>query len=86
MIWHQNIIELAPLPRGFNLVTNEILVQAPELTNCEVGLLHLFIQHTSASLAINENATGRAWRSGASLQCDGAGARRLLRAHPGRPG
>lgn len=56
MIWHQNIIELAPLPRGFNLVTNEILVQAPELTNCEVGLLHLFIQHTSASLAINENA------------------------------
>jgi len=56
MIWHQNIIELAPLPRGFHLVTNEILAQAPELTNCEVGLLHLFIQHTSASLAVNENA------------------------------
>ncbi len=56
MIWHQNTIELAPLPRGFNLVTNEILAQAPELTNCEVGLLNLFIQHTSASLAINENA------------------------------
>ncbi len=38
-------------------MTNEILAQAPELTNCEVGgLLHLFIQHTSASLAINENA------------------------------
>ncbi len=56
MIWHQNTIELAPLPRGFHLVTNEILAQAPELTNCEVGLLNLFIQHTSASLAINENA------------------------------
>ena len=56
MIWHQNTIELAPLPRGFHLVTNEILAQAPELTNCEVGLLHLFIQHTSASLAVNENA------------------------------
>lgn len=56
MIWHQNTIELAPLRRGFHLVTNEILAQAPELTNCEVGLLNLFIQHTSASLAINENA------------------------------
>lgn len=56
MIWDQSLIELAPLPRGFHLVTNEILVQAPELTNCEVGLLHLFLQHTSASLAINENA------------------------------
>ncbi|CAN0605874.1 unnamed protein product, partial [Ectocarpus sp. 12 AP-2014] len=49
-------IELAPLPRGFHLVTNEVLAQAPDLRNCEVGLLQLFIQHTSASLAINENA------------------------------
>jgi|GEM_PF-1393127 len=56
MIWDQTFIELAPLPRGFHLVTNEIIAQAPELTNCEVGLLHLFIQHTSASLAVNENA------------------------------
>ncbi|WP_029653050.1 secondary thiamine-phosphate synthase enzyme YjbQ [Marinobacter daepoensis] len=56
MIWHQTFIELPPLPRGFNLVTNEILAQAPDLANCEVGLLNLFIQHTSASLAINENA------------------------------
>jgi secondary thiamine-phosphate synthase enzyme len=44
------------LPRGFHLVTNEVLAQAPDLRNCEVGLLQLFIQHTSASLAINENA------------------------------
>ena len=56
MIWNQTFIELAPLPRGFQLVTNEVLAQAPDLANCEVGLLHLFIQHTSASLAINENA------------------------------
>ncbi len=56
MIWDQTIIELAPLPRGFHLVTNEVLSQAPSLSNCEMGLLHLFIQHTSASLAVNENA------------------------------
>ncbi|MEQ9545971.1 MAG: secondary thiamine-phosphate synthase enzyme YjbQ [Marinobacter sp.] len=56
MIWNQEFIELAPLPRGFHLVTNEIVAQAPDLTNCQVGLLHLFIQHSSASLAINENA------------------------------
>lgn len=56
MIWDQTVIELAPLPRGFHLVTNEVLAQAPDLRNCEVGLLQLFIQHTSASLAINENA------------------------------
>lgn len=56
MIWDQTLIELAPLSRGFHLVTNEILAQAPDCRNCQVGLLHLFIQHTSASLAINENA------------------------------
>ena len=56
MIWDQTIIELAPLQRGFHLVTNEVLAQAPSLANCEMGLLHLFIQHTSASLAVNENA------------------------------
>lgn len=56
MIWDQTIIELPPLPRGFHLVTNEVLAQAPALGNCEVGLLHLFLQHTSASLAVNENA------------------------------
>ena len=56
MIWDQTFIELKPQPRGFHLVTNEILAQAPALQNCQVGLLHLFIQHTSASLTINENA------------------------------
>lgn len=56
MIWDQTFIELAPMPRRFHLVTNEILAQAPDMANCEAGLLHLFIQHTSASLAVNENA------------------------------
>lgn len=56
MIWTQSTIELAPLPRGFHLVTNEIVAQAPDLQNCQAGLLHLFLQHTSASLTINENA------------------------------
>ena len=56
MIFSQSTIELAPLPRGFHLVTNEIIAQAPDLQNCQTGLLHLFLQHTSASLTINENA------------------------------
>ena len=56
MIWEQTFIELGARPRGFHLVTSEVLAQAPDLSHCQVGLLHLFIQHTSASLAINENA------------------------------
>lgn len=56
MIFSQSTIQLAPLPRGFHLVTNEIIAQAPDLQNCQAGLLHLFLQHTSASLTINENA------------------------------
>lgn len=45
---------LTPRPRGFHLVTREVVAHLPELP--ETGLLHLFIQHTSAALAINENA------------------------------
>lgn len=56
MIWDQSTIELAEYPRGVHLITNEVLARGPDLRNCQVGLLHLFIQHTSASLAINENA------------------------------
>ena len=55
-MWQQKIIRLAPRPRGFHLVTDEILEQVPELGRIEVGLMHLFIQHTSASLTLNENA------------------------------
>lgn len=56
MSWHQRIITLAARERGFHLVTREIVEQMPELDALRVGLLHLFIQHTSASLAVNENA------------------------------
>ncbi len=56
MTWIQRQIELAPRPRGFHLVTKDILSDLPEVRQVRAGLLHLFIQHTSASLSINENA------------------------------
>jgi secondary thiamine-phosphate synthase enzyme len=55
-MWHQTTIRLASRPRGFHLVTREVLAAVPELDELQVGLLHLFLQHTSASLAVNENA------------------------------
>jgi secondary thiamine-phosphate synthase enzyme len=54
-MWTQRLIKLAARPRGFHLVTQEILSLVPELSSIEVGVAHLFLQHTSASLAINEN-------------------------------
>ena len=42
--------------RGFHLITNHIVRAIPELQSIQIGLLHVFIQHTSASLTINENA------------------------------
>jgi len=56
IVWVQKKIELLARRRGFHLVTDEIISGIPELKQIKVGLLHLFIQHTSASLAINENA------------------------------
>lgn len=53
----QKQITLKPRARGFHLVTDEILSHLPELKQYSVGLAHLFIQHTSASLALNENAS-----------------------------
>lgn len=53
----QKTIRLKTRPRGFHVVTREIADQLPELRQCRVGLLHLFIQHTSASLTINENVS-----------------------------
>jgi len=47
---------LAEKPRGFNLVTREILQNIPEIEEIKTGLAHIFIKHTSASLTINENA------------------------------
>lgn len=57
MEWRQKIIRLKARPRGFHVVTNEVLDQLPELGDFQVGFLHLFIQHTSASLTINENVS-----------------------------
>ena len=56
-MWTQREIVLDPRPRGFHLVTREIVGALPELGAVAVGLLHLLIQHTSASLALNENAS-----------------------------
>ena len=56
-MWSQREIELAPRPRGFHLVTGEIVGALPELGDVAIGLLHLLIRHTSASLALNENAS-----------------------------
>ena len=56
-MWLQREIALDPRPRGFHLVTRDVLGALPELSSVEVGLLHLLIRHTSASLALNENAS-----------------------------
>ncbi|HRW07874.1 MAG TPA: secondary thiamine-phosphate synthase enzyme YjbQ [Caldilineaceae bacterium] len=54
-MWLQRTITLTARGRGFHLITDEILSQLPELRTINVGVAHLFIQHTSASLALNEN-------------------------------
>src|SRR3954454_1638658 len=56
-MWHQREIRLQARPRGFHLVTDEVLGALPELRELRVGLAHLFIRHTSASLTLNENAS-----------------------------
>jgi len=56
MAWIQKQIRLPAFSRGFHLVTREVLSELPELTQMEVGIMHVFIMHTSASLSINENA------------------------------
>jgi secondary thiamine-phosphate synthase enzyme len=56
--WLQREISLDPRPRGFHLVTREVVgALQPELGDVRAGLLHLFIRHTSASLTLNENAS-----------------------------
>lgn len=57
-MWLQRLIELRPRPRGFHLLSDEIVAALPEMADLGVGLLHLWLQHTSASLTINENADG----------------------------
>jgi secondary thiamine-phosphate synthase enzyme len=55
-MWLQKRITLEARSRGFHLVTRDLLAQLPELKQFRLGLAHFFIQHTSASLTINENA------------------------------
>jgi secondary thiamine-phosphate synthase enzyme len=55
-MWLQKELHLKQRPRGFHLITDEILQQLPELSCYSVGLLNVVIKHTSASLTINENA------------------------------
>ena len=56
-MWIQRDIQLRPQSRGFHLVTREVVSSLPEIEGLGVGLLHLFIRHTSASLTLNENAS-----------------------------
>jgi secondary thiamine-phosphate synthase enzyme len=56
-MWLQREIRLDPRPRGFHLITGEVVRALPELGELGVGLLHVFIRHTSASLTLNENAS-----------------------------
>jgi secondary thiamine-phosphate synthase enzyme len=56
-VWLQREITLEARPRGFHLVTREVTGALPELAEFDVGLCHLFLLHTSASLTVNENAS-----------------------------
>ncbi|WJJ98086.1 secondary thiamine-phosphate synthase enzyme YjbQ [Algibacter luteus] len=56
MKYFQKEIKLKSQPRGFHLVTNEVLNAIPEINQISIGQLQVFIKHTSASLTINENA------------------------------
>ena len=56
-MWLSRDLTLAARPRGFHLVTREVVEALPELRDVSVGLLHLHIQHTSAALTLNENAS-----------------------------
>lgn len=55
-MWIQKQLHLKPRTRGFHLITDEILQQLPELRNVSIGVMNIFMQHTSASLTLNENA------------------------------
>ena len=55
-MWLQKEIRLKPRTRGFHLITEELLRELPQLCDFKVGMMNIFIMHTSASLTINENA------------------------------
>ncbi|MEO6695501.1 MAG: secondary thiamine-phosphate synthase enzyme YjbQ, partial [Ignavibacteria bacterium] len=56
MNFYQNELTISPKSRGFHLITGDILKSIPEIKNIKTGMINVFIQHTSASLTINENA------------------------------
>jgi secondary thiamine-phosphate synthase enzyme len=56
-MWVQREVTLQSRPRGFHLITSDVLEALPELRSFQVGVLHVFIRHTSASLTLNENAS-----------------------------
>jgi secondary thiamine-phosphate synthase enzyme len=56
MAWTQRTVRLPAFSRGFHLITSNVVESLPELRSAGTGLLHVFVQHTSASLTINENA------------------------------
>ncbi len=55
-MWLQKQIQLGARERGFHLITDEVLQKFPEIGSVKVGLAHFLLQHTSASLSLNENA------------------------------
>ena len=57
LVWARREIRLDARPRGFHVVTDEVARAVPEMARVEIGLLHVLIAHTSASLALNENAS-----------------------------
>ncbi|MDQ6745673.1 MAG: secondary thiamine-phosphate synthase enzyme YjbQ [Actinomycetota bacterium] len=61
-MWTQREITLGGRSRGFHLVTDEVTRELPELDGIGTGLLHLLIRHTSASLALSENASAEVRR------------------------
>lgn len=56
MKWFQQTFKLPAYPRGFHLITDKVVRECPEISNIIVGICQVFIQHTSASLTVNENA------------------------------
>ncbi|MCM8543328.1 MAG: secondary thiamine-phosphate synthase enzyme YjbQ [Lentisphaeraceae bacterium] len=56
MSWFQKTISLPAKSRGFHLVSSDVIQALPEISQFQIGIAHLFIRHTSASITINENA------------------------------
>ncbi|HEY2180420.1 MAG TPA: secondary thiamine-phosphate synthase enzyme YjbQ [Solirubrobacteraceae bacterium] len=65
-MWAQGEISLQPQARGFHLITREVLAAVPQIAELQIGMLHLLLRHTSASLTLNENASPEVRRDFAS--------------------